>query len=366
MWLRGAGEASPSAGLRLLPAGAAWDVESARAARRLRWEASEDGSRAEGATKATAPSRSTLSWSSLNWSLSEVDFREVYYSYAGGFDACFVGSEAPAWLEAFVASPRRVASAAPALWCGANSFVHLDPGSVDELLPAWIEALSGREGARITVVVPRSASPEDGGRVERLRSAGFETLRDLGGRACSMLDGSPARPPSDVVVMCAGRRRARRPKLIMDRERCLAGMDPLDSGLGTKEPKDAKLERAWEPIPLSPEKWVGKGLPEEVVRMMTDGVDVEGPLRPSFYEIPQYPFQDAEHAMKGGEEADRALAVGAMEYVPAALVSELMRDCVVHPWLVVHQSEDKWRACQDYKNGTNLFNDSPPFNLPSV
>lgn len=51
----------------------------------------------------------------------------------------------------------------------------------------------------------------------------------------------------------------------MDRERCLAGMDPLDSGLGTKEPKDAKLERAWGPIPLHPEKWVGKVLPEEVV-----------------------------------------------------------------------------------------------------
>ena len=44
----------------------------------------------------------------------------------------------------------------------------------------------------------------------------------------------------------------------------------------------------------------------------------------------------------------------------------MMTNCIVHPWLVVQQGSDKWRACQDYKHGTNVFNDSLPFNLPSV
>ena len=99
---------------------------------------------------------------------------------------------------------------------------------------------------------------------------------------------------------------------------------------------------------------------------MTEGADVQGPDVPGFYEIPQYPFGTDEHMLKGGEEADRALAVGSMEYVPEHLIDELLEDCIVHPWLVVQQGADKWRACQDYKNGTNLFNDALPFNLPSV
>jgi len=55
-----------------------------------------------------------------------------------------------------------------------------------------------------------------------------------------------------------------------------------------------------------------------------------------------------------------------MEYVPECEVDELLSDCIVHPWLVAHQGSDKYRACQDYKNGTNLLNDALPFNLPSA
>ena len=52
--------------------------------------------------------------------------------------------------------------------------------------------------------------------------------------------------------------------------------------------------------------------------------------------------------------------------MPEGEVDELLTDCIVHPWLVIQQGSDKWRACQDYKNGTNLFNGALPFNLPSV
>ena len=143
-------------------------------------------------------------------------------------------------------------------------------------------------------------------------------------------------------------------------------MDPLDSGVAPKEDPVKKLERAWEPVPWDPEVWRGKGLKPEVERLMTEGADVFGPDTPGFYEVPQYPFGGWELEQKGGEEADRAIAAGAMEYVPECEVDELLSDCIVHPWLVVHQGSDKYRACQDYKNGTNLFNDALPFNLPSV
>ena len=90
-----------------------------------------------------------------------------------------------------------------------------------------------------------------------------------------------------------------------------------------------KLERAWEPVPWDPEVWRGKGLKPEVERLMTEGVDVVGPDTPGFYEVPQYPFGEWELEQKGGEEADRAIAAGAMEYVPECEVDELLIDCIV-------------------------------------
>jgi hypothetical protein len=37
----------------------------------------------------------------------------------------------------------------------------------------------------------------------------------------------------------------------------------------------------------------------------------------------------------------------------------------VHPWTIVHQSEDKWRAAQDYSVGTNARVVTRPFSLPT-
>ena len=163
-----------------------------------------------------------------------------------------------------------------------------------------------------------------------------------------------------------GRRRARPLPFEFDFDRARAAMDPIDAGREPKEDSEKKLERSWEPVPWDPDLWRGKGLRPEVERLMTEGADVFGPETPGFYEIPQYPFGSWEHEQKGGEEADRAIVAGAMEYVPEDEVNELMTNCIVHPWLVVQQGSDKWRACQDYKHGTNVFNDSLPFNLPSV
>ena len=99
---------------------------------------------------------------------------------------------------------------------------------------------------------------------------------------------------------------------------------------------------------------------------MTEGVRVDGPQLSERYEIPQYKWAEEEAAIAGGIEADRALCIGACEYVPDELIDELGKDCIVHPRTIVFQGPDKVRACQDYKNGTNLFNDSPAFHLQNV
>ena len=65
-------------------------------------------------------------------------------------------------------------------------------------------------------------------------------------------------------------------------------------------------------------------------------------------------------------EADRALAVGAMEYVPDDQLERVLRESAVHPWTVVQQGADKWRACHDYSVGTNRVVPSAPFGLPTV
>ena len=163
-----------------------------------------------------------------------------------------------------------------------------------------------------------------------------------------------------------GRRKAAPMPFTFDFEEAGRHMDPRDAGREPKEDPERKLERAWEPVPFDPERWRGKGLRPSVERLMTEGVEVRGPETPSFYEVPQYPFASDAHAAKGSEEADRAIAAGAMEYVPESEVEGTVKDCIVHPWLVVQQGVDKWRACQDYKHGTNLFNTPLPFGLPSV
>jgi len=372
-WLRGAGAAPAAAGLGFeqLPAGAAWEAMAAREARLAAWAASEAEARPEGASAARVARGSTkAAWSGSDWSLSEVDFREAYYSRHGGYSQCVVGGEAECWLGSFVARPSVIGSARVEALAGRNTFFHTSLAELDSWEEAACRAVAESPGTRVSAVMPGGDTGDDARRrVERWRAAGFFVSRDLGERSVRIgrgASGMDAKPESRMVILSAGRRHAVASKLSMDRAQAAAFMDPIDAGRSKKEDADKKLERAWEPIQVHAERWRGKGLPEEVVRMMTEGVEVEGPEKAGFYEIEQYPFGDTEHAMKGGEEADRALYVGAMEYVPDELIDELLRDCIVHPWLVVHQGPDKWRACQDYKHGTNLFNESPPFDLPSA
>ena len=102
--------------------------------------------------------------------------------------------------------------------------------------------------------------------------------------------------------------------------------------------------------------------------MMEDGVRVEAVegTECSHSETPQYPWTDAEHFVRGALECDRAMAAGHLELVPEHLVESSLARGHVHPWTVVHQSADKWRAAQDYSPCTNTRVVSKPFSLASV
>ena len=105
-------------------------------------------------------------------------------------------------------------------------------------------------------------------------------------------------------------------------------------------------------------------MPADVELIMTEGVRIEMNADAACFEVPQYPYPDDESLLESLLEADRALTVGHMEYVPDDKVEAVLRDNVVHPWLMVWQG--KWRLCQDYSDGTNQAAKSGPFGLPSA
>ena len=60
------------------------------------------------------------------------------------------------------------------------------------------------------------------------------------------------------------------------------------------------------------------------------------------------------------------MIVGHLEPVPAEMVDAAFALAPAHPWTIVHQSEDKWRAAQDYSRSTNSRVGGKPFTLPTV
>ena len=82
-------------------------------------------------------------WSGSDWTLSKVDFREVYFTHAGGFDQSLLGKEAPNWLGRF--NTRRLD--ADGSWdeelVGKNTCVHLPSKDWPRFVRAAKSALEG-------------------------------------------------------------------------------------------------------------------------------------------------------------------------------------------------------------------------------
>jgi hypothetical protein len=83
-------------------------------------------------------------------------------------------------------------------------------------------------------------------------------------------------------------------------------------------------------------------------------------------EVPFYKWENAEGLLKSIAEADRALLAGAMEYVPAHRLPEILESSTISPWTIVDQGGGKWRLCHDYSVGTNRVVPTAAFSLPSV
>jgi len=214
----------------------------------------------------------------------------------------------------------------------------------------------------MTVIVASSAARalEDMGfRRVATYPVGHEVLLDSSGEVAIL--------HREFVALAVGRRTCPRGALFLDHAAVEPFLDPRDRGSPCAGP-GAKGAIAWSPFLRHPERWVGKGLPPDVERMMTDGVTIDtvGDDASSASEVSQYAFRDAEHFVRGTQECDRALVCGHLEAVPADEAAWALENGCVHPWTVVHQSADKWRSCQDYKMGTNLRVVSQPFTLCSA
>ena len=100
---------------------------------------------------------------------------------------------------------------------------------------------------------------------------------------------------------------------------------------------------------------------------MVNGITIdpiEGEVGAVLREESQYSWVDSEHFFRGTVECDRAIVAGHLELVPEEEAEWSLEHGTVHPWTVVHQSEEKWRACQDYSVGTNRRSITAPFTLP--
>ena len=291
--------------------------------------------------------------------LDEADFREVYYSHAGGFDQQWVELGAPQWLRALVPADVLVTGAAEASeLAGRNTFVEVCEPILASALPVMEEALQV-PGTRLTVVASVGQAAE-------LRALGFEVLYRLeAGERVRDLGGGRARLSEPRLVLCAGSRRGACAESRLDHEAVRPHLDPRDRGEGL-EPKEAKAARSWRPMPHDPELWRGKGMPAEVEHLMVEGAQIDAAAEVGFFEVPQYEWPSDQGLVEAILECDRHLAIGAVEYVPDDQLERVLRDSAIHPWVCVQQGAEKWRACLDVSVGTNRVAPSAPFALPTV
>ena len=374
-WLRGAGDDTRDAGLELVgaaapEAGGAVDEEVVEPEESddPRWSPPPEPG---GATR-RASARAL--WSDARWGLPESDWRELYYSYAGGYTQSVLEPGAPWWLGAMNLRPPCAPGELTAERLrGENTFLHCSLGGLERCWEEVRLAMGHEErGTRLTVVVPRGG---DEVWPARAREAGLLELELDGlGVECAGADvevpwgsdGLELRAlESGYRVFVGGAPRYASAAMTLDHDAAEADMDPRDLGVGCEEP-ELKAARSYLPIPHDPERWRGKGFSPFVEQLMTEGHRIGGDEPFGFYEIDQYKWRDATAQRMGGLEADRHVLVGALEYVSAAEAATLLKSCAtVHPWTVVHQ-RDKWRACQDYSKGTNVEADTAPFRLPTV
>ena len=350
-WLEGAGAASPRSGLAFVSSGPGLGEA-------LLQSASQETDVAVWPTRAEKAGEE-----SGRWSLTETDFRELDYTHAGCYDTAVLHGDAPNWT-ARLHPCRRVdlqsSIGLGKLRAGENTLIHLPGDGEAAAIRQLCEAAMGLSG-RVTIITDERWS-------HKLEQHGFR--RVLSWSAGTQVLGGERHEsplPRGAAAFSIGHRECFDGGLFLDHDVVRPFMDPRDRGCPSGS-SAAKAALAWSPLQLHPELWKGKGLPRDVELIMTNGVQIDalGDDELCSHENSQYRFKDGEHLIRGVQECDRALLAGHLELVPDSEVEWALSHGSVHPWTVVHQSADKWRSCQDYKQGTNSRVVTTPFTLCSA
>ena len=355
-WLRGAGAAEATSGQLFLPA-------------------------PEVAAEPVGQSRAEVH--TTQGCVREAEFRELFYSHAGFYDQQWVSNGLEARLARVSRGETFEASGAArggtletepdmAWFMSRNSYVELDCTWSAASTASKVRRRNIREAATLRAARTAAAAEREGGSGTRativapssmraaLEALGFRYLPcSVGGKGPDVL------LFKGLIAMHVGRRAgvSRPSRLCHDDVR--GSMDVRDRGDHETDPV-AKARLTWQDFPHDPERYRGKGLPAWVEKMMTEGAEVSMDSPVVARDHQQYMWPDGVALTEAIMETERHLAIGALEFVPDAEVTEVLESCVVHPILLVAQGKGKFRACHDYSRGTNKKARSAPFALPAV
>ena len=362
-WLRGAGGAAPDQGVEFAPSHGAEAGGEPVAAEPSSGSAERPTLGADRQAPEYRPLHGDASGDRVppptEETVREAEWRELGYSWAGGYDQ--ISDRGGAWEALSVVAPSRRLTERPgrAELLSQNSLVLGSGEWLRGQIEGWVSA-AAEEGTRITVEA-RGWEAE-----ARLRQAGFELVRRVRKGKAAYASGEAWAASSDPRSYWAIGAPATLGGKAFDYRAAEEWMDPLDRDGAEQEPKSAKAARSYAPIPWEKGRW-DIGLPPELDRMMAHqgvGIYPWEEIGPS--EVPFYPWVSDVGLVKSIAEADRAIVAGAMEYVPAHRMQEVQECSTVHPWTIVDQGGGKWRLCHDYSVGTNKHSPTAAFTLPSV
>ena len=325
LWMRGAGDPSPAAGMAF---GCSPSAET---------EPSKDDN-----------AQTVGLLDGIGGTENEAGFRELYYSEVGGFDSRWASDSDVHDLDRLRPHERVM----PSGWdvarlTGKNTLIEMSTSQVKVWAARIAEHVrASAPGTRVTLRFSKSGLR---GMLGRL---GFSEWQPEGGTT----------PDGHCMVM--GRRGPGSDESYLCHDWAESFMDPRDLGIGVEPMKSQKRQAAWQEMVLEPECWKGKGLSPWAEKIMTEGAPVHMQATVGGYEIPQYPFASSEARQEAAWETDRAIAAGHMEHVPESEADDILLNYCVHPW-TMDLKGGKWRACQDYSIGTNRGAASAPFGLPT-